>query len=101
MTSGFDALGTYCVPLEVGVETGVFGLAIFGLLVASTLAKAHKTFWSDLPPTSKWISAACGASLIGLMVHGLFDTVFYRPQVHFIFWLVIAMVVTQPKEERD
>ncbi len=31
MTSGFDALGTYCVPLEVGVETGLLGMFAFSL----------------------------------------------------------------------
>ncbi len=100
MRSGFDALGTYCVPLEIAVELGVFGLAVFGLLVANVLAKGHETFWSKgTDSTRRWIYAGCGASIIGLMVHGFVDTVFYRPQVHFLFWILVAMLTTTPEPD--
>ena len=46
MRSGFDALGTYCVPLEVAVETGVIGLSVFAWLVLSAIARAHQNFWA-------------------------------------------------------
>ncbi len=37
MRSGFDALASYCVPLEIGVETGIFGLVCFILIIVSAL----------------------------------------------------------------
>ena len=46
MESSFDALGTYCVPLEVGVETGILGLCAFGALIVSLLARGHAAFWA-------------------------------------------------------
>lgn len=94
MRSGFDALGTYCVPLEVAVETGIVGLVLFALIVLSSLARAHFSFWSPQPIWYRYLTAGAAAALIALMVHGFVDTVFYRPQVHFIFWLLIAMLAT-------
>jgi putative inorganic carbon (HCO3(-)) transporter len=93
MTSGFDALGTYCVPLEVGVECGVLGLFFFLALLVSALASAHCLFWRQGDGLGRILALGLAAALVGLMVQGMVDTVFYRPQVHFIFWLVIAALV--------
>ncbi len=90
MTSGFDALGTYCVPLEVGVECGIIGLIFFMALLASAFASAHCVFWRRGDTLGNILALGLAAALVGLMIQGLVDTVFYRPQVHFIFWLVIA-----------
>jgi putative inorganic carbon (HCO3(-)) transporter len=103
MVSGFDALGTYSVPLEVGVETGVLGLASFSILIIALLARGHVSFWSDRS-WERWIAAGAAAALVGMMVHGLVDTVFYRPQVQFIFWLIVSLLVTvnlPSQQQRD
>lgn len=101
MVSSYDALGTYCVPLEVAVETGIPGLLAFFAMIGCAGAKAHVKFWGkaesgDTSPsmTSRWVAAGLAAALMGLIIHGLVDTVFYRPQVHFLFWLIIALLVT-------
>lgn len=93
MTSGFDALGTYCVPLEVGVECGVLGLIFFIGLLVSAMASAHCLFWRRGDGPGGVLALGLAAAMVGLMVQGMVDTVFYRPQVHFIFWLVIAALV--------
>jgi putative inorganic carbon (hco3(-)) transporter len=93
MRSGFDALGTYCVPLEVAVETGVVGLLSFLALTGAVLARAHQRFWETLEPTQRLLSLAAMSSIVGMIMHGLVDTVFYRPQVQFVFWLMVALVV--------
>jgi len=106
MVSSYDALGTYCVPLEVAVETGIPGLLAFIAMLGCAGAKAHVKFWGkeeggDRSPTmtSRWVAGGLAAALMGLIVHGMVDTVFYRPQVHFLFWLIIALLVTsdEPK----
>ncbi len=94
MVSGFDALGTYCVPLEIAVENGILGVLIFALLVGLTMFKAHSLFWdkeNDLKAW-RWVILGLAAALFGLMIHGMVDTVFYRPQVHFIFWLCVSLI---------
>lgn len=32
------------------------------------------------------------AALVGMLVHGLVDIVWYRPQVQLLWWLVIAII---------
>lgn len=94
MKTGFDALGTYCVPLEVAVEAGILGLAAFGMILIAFLARAHGNFYRTSDGSLRWIIAGCTSAMIGMMVHGLFDTVFYRPQVQLIFWLLIAAITS-------
>jgi putative inorganic carbon (HCO3(-)) transporter len=101
MRSSFDALGTYCVPLEVAVETGVLGLVAFFWMLLVVLSRAHNNFWTSTDPVLRWITIGAAASLIGMMAHGLVDTVFLRPQVQFIFWLLIAMLVVPATADKD
>ncbi len=94
MRSRFEALGTYCVPLEVAVEAGIVALASFICLVFSVLARGHICFWSQTSSQNeRWLAAGSSAALLGMMAQGLSDTVFYRPQVQFLFWLLIALLV--------
>lgn len=99
MRTGFDALGTYCVPLEIAVETGIAGLITFVLIVLSILYRAHMAFWSaseeNIASTQykKWLTAGAAFGIVALMGHGLVDTVFFRPQIQFIFYLLVSIVI--------
>ncbi len=31
-------------------------------------------------------------TVIAIMIHGLVDTIFFRPQVQFIFWTMVAFI---------
>jgi Lipid A core - O-antigen ligase and related enzymes len=105
MVSGYDALGTYCVPLEVGVEAGLVALLVFAAIIAVAMSRAHIRFWLSDGTSSwsyaRWIYAGVAAALAGLMVHGLVDTVFYRPQVHFLFWFLLALVVASDSPQPE
>jgi putative inorganic carbon (HCO3(-)) transporter len=101
MKSGFDALGTYCVPLEIAVETGILGLGAFCWMLVALSARAHRRFWNGVNPAHKWLALAAIVAIIGMMAHGLVDTVFFRPQVHFIFWLCVAIIVALPDESKQ
>lgn len=92
MVSGFDALGTYCVPLEILVENGVLGLIIFAGLVGFVMLRAHNLFWTKNSNAQRWIILGLAEAILALMVHGMVDTVFYRPQIHFIFWLCVSLI---------
>jgi putative inorganic carbon (HCO3(-)) transporter len=96
MRSGFDALGTYCVPLEVAVETGIPGLLVFAWLLVAVVSRAHNRFWETADPMIRCLAAGAAAAIVGMMAHGLVDTVFYRPQVQFIFWLAVSLIVALP-----
>lgn len=94
MLTGFDALSTYSVPLEIAVESGIFGLIAFFTFIVWFLLDGFKfirTNFSTIELTEKIVVCSSILLLIGVMTHGLFDTIFYRPQVQFLFWTMIAM----------
>lgn len=92
MVTGFDALGAYSVPLEVFVEMGIFGFLSFFSLVIVNIVRCAKNIWNEAPLENKLIVSGCVIGLCGLMFHGLFDTVFYRPQINMLFWLIVAII---------
>ncbi|HNB22294.1 MAG TPA: O-antigen ligase family protein [Candidatus Melainabacteria bacterium] len=101
MNSRFDALGTYCVPLEIAVEAGVFALLVFAAFFVSLLGRAHLAFYSKTIGWERWLCAGMAAALFGIAAMGMVDTVFYRPQVHFIFWLLAGCLVSSSLQARS
>ena len=41
-----------------------------------------------------WLIAAI-AAIVGLLVHGFVDTVWYRPQVNTLWWFMLAIIASQ------
>lgn len=91
MVTGFDALGAYCVPLEIAAESGIFALMAFLWLLFMTIIKTAKILISNTSLEQKIIISACMIGITGIMLHGMVDTVFYRPQINIIFWMLIAV----------
>lgn len=91
MTTGYDALGAYCVPLEIAAESGIFALFAFAWLIFMVIMGSIKTIISDTTLEQKIIVSACFIGIMGMMLHGAVDTVFYRPQINLIFWMLIAV----------
>ncbi|WP_055077323.1 IctB family putative bicarbonate transporter [Pseudanabaena sp. 'Roaring Creek'] len=92
--SGYSALGTYSVPLEITVETGIVGIICYSWLVFTIFRQGWlglNRLRSDRDSSGLWIIAAI-ATLVGMLVHGLVDTVWYRPQVQLLWWLAIAII---------
>ncbi|WP_287128661.1 IctB family putative bicarbonate transporter [Candidatus Cyanaurora vandensis] len=97
--AGYNALGAYSVPLETWVELGVVGLVVSLWLVVVVWGWAVGV-WLTRPSPERWWAAAALLLTVGLMVQGLFDTVWYRPQVQMLWWLGIALInsLTVPKD---
>ena len=91
MVTGFDALGAYCVPLEIAAESGIFALLAFSWIILMVVVKSIKTIISKTTIEQKIIISACLIGITGMMLHGMVDTIFYRPQVNIIFWMLIAI----------
>ena len=92
--SGYSALGAYSVPLELTIETGIIGVICYGWMIVTIFRQAWialNRLRSDRDSSGLWIIAAI-ATLVGMMVHGLVDTVWYRPQVQLLWWLAIALI---------
>jgi putative inorganic carbon (HCO3(-)) transporter len=94
MTTGYDALGAYSVPLEIMAESGIFALLAFGWLILMSYLRSIKFIWNNNHIGSKIIVAVCIMAITGMMVHGFVDTIWYRPQINILFWLYIAVLAT-------
>ncbi len=92
MLTGFDALAAYSVPLEIAVETGIFGFLSFFSFIGILFWSSAKYIFQDQSIRGKIYVSISILSILGMMVHGLFDTVFFRPQVQFIFWTMVALL---------
>jgi putative inorganic carbon (HCO3(-)) transporter len=97
MISGFEALGAYNIFLEWAAEGGIFACLAFMWLVFAAMARGAESFGRAV--ARPW--AACGiAALAGLMVHGMVDTVFFRPAVQLPFWLIMALMAGLHRVDR-
>ena len=100
MRTGFDALSSYNIFLETAVESGIFALIAFlGFII--TMLKQGITFILKSDRIDEIIFVSISVlSIFAMMIHGLVDTVFFRPQIQFIFWTMAAIlstIVTQNK----
>lgn len=92
MKTGFDALGSYCVFLEIAVESGIFALLAFVLFLYFVIRTCIKIGFYDFDKTNKILALSIVLMILAVMGHGLFDTIWFRPQVQLLFWTNIAML---------
>jgi len=92
----FTALSAYSILLEIAVETGLIGLACFGWLLIVTfnigfmqLQKARNA--ANL--NGFWLIGAMTA-MLGMLAHGIAETVWYRPSVNTVWWLMVALIAS-------
>lgn len=92
MKTGFDALSAYSVFLEIAVESGIFALIAFLIFLVALFYSGLKFVFTNSNLQSTIIVLTALTSIIGIMAHGLVDTVFFRPQIQFIFWMMVAII---------
>jgi putative inorganic carbon (HCO3(-)) transporter len=92
MKTGFDALSAYSVFLEIAVESGIFSLIAFLAFLITLIYKSIKFIMAEKDFKLSIIVFTAMTSIIVIMVHGLVDTIFFRPQVQFIFWIMAAII---------
>ena len=91
MKTGFDALSAYNIYLEIAVESGIFALIAFLIFIGINLSKAIKYILKRNNSKSIYLSIAV-ISLAGILIHGFVDTVFFRPQIQLVFWIMIGII---------
>ena len=104
MRTGFDALSAYNIYLETAVESGVFALLAFIIFLGINIFKAAKFINLNCITTcvigkegnanikDSVFTLAALLSIIGMLTHGMVDTVFFRPQIQFIFWIMVGII---------
>ncbi len=99
MKTGFDALSAYNIYLETAVESGIFALAAFLSFLGANIYKAVKFIFSSKTTDSVFVLCAL-LSIIGILTHGFVDTVFFRPQIQFTFWIMIGIIGVNVKYKK-
>ena len=95
----FNALSAYSVPLEILVEMGIPGLiACVGLLNAA-VRKGLASLQLDRPEALAGI--ACLAAISGMLVQGITDTIFFRPEVQISGWFALATLSSQSGQSKE
>ncbi len=97
MESRFSALSSYSIFLETLVETGWIGFSIFCWLIINTFGQGFRTI-QRCQRLNKleglWLVGAI-AAMAGMLMQGLFDTVWYRPQINTLWWLMVGIIASQ------
>lgn len=96
MNSRYPALSAYSIYLEHIVEMGYLGFGCFLWLVTVTCNHGLQQL-SRLRQTKNkrglYLIAAIAAT-VSLAFHGFVDTVWYRPQINTVWWLILAIVAS-------
>jgi putative inorganic carbon (hco3(-)) transporter len=93
---GFTALGAYSIFLELLVEVGVVGFSLVMWLLIVLLQRGWKQLQRLREQQSRevfWLMAAM-ATVVGMLIHGTVDTIWYRPEVATLWWFTVAIIVS-------
>jgi putative inorganic carbon (HCO3(-)) transporter len=92
----FSALGAYSVFLETIVEIGLIGFACFLWTILVTLncgIRSTIRLRQIGDPQAFWLMAAI-VSTVSTFCQGAVDTVWYRPAVQTLWWLMAAIIAS-------
>ena len=99
----FTALSAYSIFLEVAVETGFVGLASFLWLIIVTFNNAFvqvRRLRQSRSVEGFWLIAA-SATVAGMLAHGTVDTIWFRPEVNSLWWLMVALISSYWRPNQD
>lgn len=101
----YTALSAYSIFLEIAVEAGLIGLTCFLWFLIVTFNQG----WMQLQRLRQignrqafWLIGAI-ATLLGMLAHNTVDTVWYRPEINTLWWLMVALIASyyRPSSEPD
>lgn len=92
----FTALSAYSIFLELLVEVGVIGFSVFlwFLVVLGDRGWRGLIILRDRGSRELFWLIAALATVAGMLTHGLVDTIWYRPEVATLWWLMVAIIVS-------
>lgn len=92
MIPGYNALSAYSIFLEIWAEQGVFGFITFLVLLGVMGLKTLMMFYTPVSLFQKVLLGSLLTGIVGSVVYGLFDTIWYRPNVNLFFWFFVAAI---------
>ncbi|MEA5581633.1 IctB family putative bicarbonate transporter [Nodularia harveyana UHCC-0300] len=92
----YTALSAYSLFLEIAVETGFVGLASFLWLIIVTFNHGFvqlRRLQQSRNVEGFWLIGAL-ATVAGMLAHGTVDTIWFRPEVNSLWWLMVAVIAS-------
>lgn len=90
--NGIVAPHSHNLFLQILVESGVVGIAVFLLIVFFFLRKMMTGYqYGGKGDTMSTMLTAISAGVCGFLVQGMFDNCFYNYRVMFVFWCMLAL----------
>lgn len=80
------ALHPHNLMMAIWLNLGVFGLLSFLFVIGNFVKKIISS-----PPSL--LRASAGGAMVAILVHGLFDTTYFKNDLSAIFWLLIAFSI--------
>ncbi|MUH01725.1 putative bicarbonate transporter, IctB family [Scytonema sp. UIC 10036] len=97
----YTALSAYSIFLEIAVETGLIGLASFLwllIVIFNTGLLQLRRLRESTSLDGFWIIGAI-AAITGTLGHNTVDTVWFRPEVNTVWWLMVALIASYYKPQ--
>jgi len=92
--AGIEAAAhSHSLFLQIFIGLGFGGLLIFILAMFLFAQKNFEYFKAPFNENSRLISAAAFSAVLGILIMGLFDYVWYNYRIFFIFWALIGISI--------
>ncbi len=101
---GFGVTGYRFVDAQyvrVATETGLLGLLLFLLLLATILRESYRVFKASHDPFDKGLTIGFIAGFTGLLFHAIGANTFIIVRIMEPFWFITAMVMMIPSLKED
>jgi O-antigen ligase len=101
-SNGFKYIHSHNTYVQIWIETGILGIISF--LAALINWFKRSSAWivdKDCPNDLKNIIMAGVAGIIGVLVFGLVDYIWFYPRVMVVFWAVIGVTIAAVKIASD
>ena len=98
--SASNAYHSHNLFLQVTLELGVFGFALFALLLFFWAQRLYRTIALDRT-RGRFLPGVLVSSMAGLLVQGLTDHLWFNYRIVLLFWLVIGIGCSFRKESEE
>ncbi len=79
--------------LKTAVESGLFGLAAFVLLMYCVIINSYRAIKTSVGKLDRELSTGIMAGLCGVITHNLVENVFEVPMMTSLFWVFVAVIM--------
>ncbi len=86
-----SAVHSHSLYLQIFCELGIFGILVFLGLLLIFLQSSYTHMYRTPYYPEKGVSAAVICAVLAVLIHGLFDHVFYNSRIFLLFFLLLGL----------